>query len=35
MPRVHARIAENSRGRLWASAEAYEKGERPKSMPQR
>ena len=24
MPRVHARIADHSRGRLWASAEAYD-----------
>ncbi len=29
IPRVHARISSDSRGRLWASAEAYEKGERP------
>ena len=26
IPRVHARISSDSRGRLWASAEAYEKG---------
>ena len=29
MPRVHARIRSGYRGRLWSSAEAYERGERP------